>query len=286
MSRRNWILLIVLVAQLGLVAWFYWPQPAPVAAGPLLADLAAAQVTGVTIEDNTARVALAQVDGAWVLHDGSSYPAAGLSVTGFISDVLAIDTGRLVATSPASHTRLRVSPADFVRRVTLSTVGGEQVVYIGASPNAGAVHVRAAESDDVYLADGALAGAARTDLTGWIDTTYLSLDLTSVQALTITNASGSLELVRDGAGAWNLADVAPGEDGRRRRGAGAGRSHRQHQPHCAAEHHGGAVLRHGYACCGRLRSGERRGGGAAHRHPHRGRARRGRRQLRGQIVRR
>lgn len=212
MSRRNWILLIVLVAQLGLVAWFYRPQSAPVAAGPLLPDLAASQVTGVTIEDNTARIALAQVDGAWLLDDGSAYPAASLGVTGFISDVLAVDTARLVATSPASHTRLRVSPADFVRRVTLTTAdGGQQVVYIGASPNAGAVHVRTAESDNVYLTDGALAGAARTDLAGWIDTTYLSLDPTRVQALTITNAGGSLELVRDEDGAWNLADVAPGE---------------------------------------------------------------------------
>lgn len=212
MNRRNWILLIVLVVQVGLAAWFYWPRPAQVAAGPLLPALVADQVTGVTIEDNTASVELAQVDGQWVLAGGSGYPAVALSVTSFISDVLAVDTSRLVATSPGSYARLKVSDADFVRRVTLTSAdGGEQVVYIGASPNAGAVHVRAGDDTSVYLTDGALSGAARTDLAGWIDTTYVSLDPATLQQATVTNATGALELVRDAAGAWSLAGLAPDE---------------------------------------------------------------------------
>ena len=210
MNRRNWILLIVLVVQVGLVARFYWPRPAQMAAGPLLPTLVADQVTGVTIEDNTASVELVQVDWQWVLAGGGNYPATALSVTSFISDVLAVDTSRLVATSPGSYARLKVSDADFVRRVTLTSAdGGEQVVYIGASPNAGAVHVRAAGSDNVYLADGALSGAARTDLAGWIDTTYVSLDPASVQEMTITNANGALKLVRDAGSQWTLADLTP-----------------------------------------------------------------------------
>ena len=212
MNRRNWILLIVLLVQVGLVAWLYWPRPAQTAAGTLLTDIATEKISGLTIEDNTASVELAQVDGQWVLASGGNYPANALSVTGLISDVLAADTGRLVATSPASHARLRVSDADFVRRVTLASAdGGEQVVYVGASPNAGAVHVRAAGSDNVYLADGALSGAARTDLAGWIDTTYVSLDPATLQQATVTNATGALELVRDAAGAWSLAGLAPDE---------------------------------------------------------------------------
>lgn len=211
MNRRNWILLIALVVQAGLVAWLYWPRPAQTAAGPLLPDLAAAQVTGVTVEDNTNRVELAQQEGQWALASGGDFPANSLSVTSFISAVLAVDTGRLVATAPASHVRLRVSDADFVRRVTLATANGEQVVYIGTSPNAGTVHVRAGGSDNVYLTDGALAGAARTDLAGWIDTTYVSLDPASVQQVTVTNANGALELVRGEDGEWTLTGLAPGE---------------------------------------------------------------------------
>lgn len=212
MNRRNWILLIVLVIQAGLIGWLYWPKPAATAAGPLLPALAADQITGVTIEDNTNRVELAQVEGQWVLADRGNYPATTLAVTEFISDVLAIDTSRLVATSPASYARLQVSDADFVRRITLHTGDGdEKVVYLGTAPNAGSVHVRAGDGNNVYLADGALSGAARTDLAGWIDTTYVSLDPASLQRLTITNGNGAMEVIRDGEGAWSLVDLEAGE---------------------------------------------------------------------------
>lgn len=212
MNRRNWILLVVLVIQAGLIGWLYWPKPAATAAGPLLPALSADQITGVTIEDNTNRVDLAQVDGQWVLADRGNYPVTALAVSEFISDVLTIDTSRLVATSPASHARLQVSDADFVRRITLHTREGDgQVIYLGTSPNAGTVHVRAGDGSNVYLADGALSGAARTDLAGWIDTTYVSLDPAAVQQVTITNGFGSMELARGDDGAWSLAGLNAGE---------------------------------------------------------------------------
>ena len=147
---------------------------------------------------------LAKDDGGWTAPDAGGYPAAAASVTKLISDVLAIDTGRLVADTPASHGRLRVDPNNYGRRIELDRAGGDPVVvYLGSSPNANATHVRLDGQDKVYLAPGALASEARSDLAGWIDTRYVTASPDDVARVEIFNTQWA---VCAGKGQrWNMA---------------------------------------------------------------------------------
>ena len=176
MKRQNWtrangILAGILLLQIALAAWLFVDNFKTAAgrapAQLLVANLEPGDVTGLRVSDASGSVQLAKGDGGWTAPEADGYPAAATSVTRLISDVLAIDTGRLVADTPASHGRLRVDPNNYGRRIELDRATGDPVVvYLGSSPNANATHVRLDGQDKVYLTAGALASEARSDLAG------------------------------------------------------------------------------------------------------------------------
>lgn len=223
-SRTNWILTGILMVQLGLAAWLLvdnckaalgW-APGGAAGGasaqPLVANLAPKDVSSIRVGDAAGSVLLAKGAAGWTAPEADGYPVIQANVTQLISDVLAIDTGRLVADTPASHGRLRVDPNNYGRRIELDRTNGDPVVlYLGSSPNANATHVRLDGQDKVYLTTGALAGEARSDLAGWIDTRYVTASPDEVARLEIFNPSGRFALVKASDGTWRLEDQAGAE---------------------------------------------------------------------------
>lgn len=212
-SARVALLAGLLLAQVALVAFLYWPRATSVAVGPLLPELAPDAVERLTLHADGASLTLARDEaGGWVLPDADSFPVIEANVTQLISDIVSIDTSRLVADNAANHARLRVDAANPIRQVDLALAGGvTETVFLGTSPNARATHVRRAGSDAVYLARDLSSSDVHVDAGGWIDSAWLSLDPATVTGLAITNAAGSLALARDDAGGWTLQDAAPGE---------------------------------------------------------------------------
>lgn len=217
-KQANWILASILVVQVALAAWLLVDNyktgsatgRAP--AQPLVANLTADDVSSVRIGDATGSVLLAKSDDGWSAPEADGYPVTAATVTKLISDVLAIDTGRLVADTPASQGRLRVDPNNYGRRIELDLANGAPVVvYLGSSPNANATHVRLDGQDAVYLTTGALAGEARSDLAGWIDTRYITASPDDVARVDLFNSSGRFALSKAADGTWRLDDQAIGE---------------------------------------------------------------------------
>jgi hypothetical protein len=212
MTRTNWILAGILLVQAGLAAWLLRPAEGRSAAQPLVAKLASADVSGVRISDAVGSVQLAKGEQGWSAPEAGGYPVHAAGVTKLISDVLAIDSGRLVANTPSSHARLKVDPNNFARRIELQRVNDDPlVIYLGSSPNANATHVRLEGQDAVYLATGELASEARSDLAGWIDTRYISADPQEVAQIEILNAGGRFTLARAADATWQLDDQGKGE---------------------------------------------------------------------------
>ena len=212
-AQANWILAGILLVQVGLAAWLLVDNyKAGSAAGqaparPLVANLTAEDVNSVRIGDATGSVLLAKGNDGWSAPEADGYPVTAASVTKLVSDVLAIDTGRLVADTPASHGRLRVDPNNYGRRIELDRANGEPVVvYLGSSPNANATHVRLDGHDAVYVTAGALASEARSDLAGWIDTRYVAVSPEDVARVEIFNPNGRLVLAKAADGMWRLED--------------------------------------------------------------------------------
>lgn len=217
-KQANWILASILAVQVALAAWLlvdnYTTGSATgrAPAQPLVANLTADDVSSVRIGDATGSVLLAKSDDGWSAPEADGYPVTAATVTKLLSDVLAIDTGRLVADTPASQGRLRVDPNNYGRRIELDLANGAPVVvYLGSSPNANATHVRLDGQDAVYLTTGALAGEARSDLAGWIDTRYITASPDDVARVDLFNSSGRFALSKAADGTWRLDDQAIGE---------------------------------------------------------------------------
>jgi len=212
-NRNNVILAILLLVQFGLVVWVFRPAVSENAVtAPLVTKLDAGQVTGIVVQDSTGQVQLAKHDGNWVAPGAGDYPVPEAAVTKLISDVLAIDTGRLVASTPASHVRLNVAADNYVRRVELQMADGKRhVLFAGSSPNVNATHVRVDGQDAVYLTTGALSTDARTDLAGWIDTAYVRINAGEIANLVLSNHAGVFDFAKDSDGVWTLDGLAGGE---------------------------------------------------------------------------
>jgi hypothetical protein len=213
MDRRNVLLSAILVLQLVLVAFFFWPSGAGNAAvNALLPELSADAITGVTIQGDDRTLELAQAGDGWVLTNYGDFPVDATKVTDLISKTLAIDTSRLVARTAASHTRLQVDSEEFAKKVELTTADGQtQTVIVGSSPSVRATNVRLGDSDLVYLTDKVTGSEIRTDVAGWGNMAYLQVPNDQPTALTISNANGTLTFTEVSTDTWTLDDLAVGE---------------------------------------------------------------------------
>jgi hypothetical protein len=213
MDRRNILLSVLVIIQAGLAAFLLWPSTGSnAAAGALITGVTADTVTGVTIQGDDNTINLAKAGESWVLPDYGDFPVDTVKVTDLISNVLMIDTSRLVARTASSHNRLQVAADEYVRKVDLTTTdGASKSIFVGSSPSLRATNVRLADDDLVYLTSEVSGTDIRTDVTGWINTTYLQAPTDQVQAVTIENTNGLLEFTRVNTDTWTLNGLVADE---------------------------------------------------------------------------
>jgi hypothetical protein len=213
LNKPNQILTVILVAQLALAAFILWPRQAVSgSSGPLLPNFKAADVTGLTIsdaEDN--KLTLTKNGEAWVLAEAGDYPADSTKVTPLLEKIEKIKTNRLVTQTEASHPRLKVAADDFnsLLEITL-TDNTTHKLYVGSSAGASATHVRADDQPEVYLTGDLTSFDANAQASAWIDTLYFTVPQTATTSLTLENANGTFEFVKEGE-TWTLAGLADDE---------------------------------------------------------------------------
>ncbi len=212
-NRLSLVLAVVLVVQIALAALVYWPRAAASGSGgPLLGDLTTDAITGLTIADDTDRsVSLERSGDGWTLAGTDGYPAKADAITALLDKLVAIKADRLVAATPASHNRLQVGDASFLRKLDLTTAAGVQTLYIGSSGGASATHVRAAGEDATYLTGAVTSWDLQPVATGWIDVAYFNVATADILTVTMRNAGGALTFVPTGDNEWTLTDLAEGE---------------------------------------------------------------------------
>ncbi len=213
MNRQNQILVGILIIQLAIVAFVFWPgRNVTAAAAALYTDITQDNIQAMTISDQERSVKISRGTDGWVLPEADDFPVTAVQVSDVISQVLTIDTRRLVASNTTSHARLGVTEEDFSRRVDLETKDGQTItLYVGSAPSARSTNVRRGDSDNVYLTSNVTANDLRIDVGSWINTAYLAVPETDIQAITIENAQGTLQFTRPTTDTWTLADLATGE---------------------------------------------------------------------------
>lgn len=214
LQRPNQILAGVLVLQLVVAAFVFWPRGATIAgAAPAFSDLKAEDVVALRIsEAGDNEIALRKVSGEWVLPDAANYPVQSTKVSPVLDKLVGLSTKRLVTRTDDSHRRLQVASDDYVRRLEIETAAGDiHALFLGSSPAYGATHFRVEGRDETYITDGLSTWELNTAQNSWIDTTYVDVPLDQVTSFALTNPQGSLTLTQDAEGTWSLEGLEEGE---------------------------------------------------------------------------
>ncbi|MGC9349687.1 MAG: DUF4340 domain-containing protein [Anaerolineae bacterium] len=219
MKRLHQILLAILVVQLAVSAFVFWPRTGAIeAAEPVFPDIAADDIVALTIVDDQANeVALRKVDGAWVLPNAGNYPADETKITPLLEKLAALETDTVVTRTDASHKQLQVAEDDFLRRIDFETASGDvHTIYLGKAPRYTAAHMRVGGQSETYLTTDLATWEFNTSANNWIESSYTSIDQETLETVTLENANGTFTFVKDGDN-WVLTDLeedeemAPGE---------------------------------------------------------------------------
>jgi hypothetical protein len=143
------LLSLLLVVQLAVAAYLYWPRTVERNAPDALATLAADTVTQFTVSDGDSSVTLARAGDDWTLENGLS--ADPIKVANMLQALTEQQPGYPIANSASAPQRFKVAEDDFQRRIELASADGAQTVYLGTSPAFRKIHARRSDDDAVYL---------------------------------------------------------------------------------------------------------------------------------------
>jgi hypothetical protein len=213
MNRLQQILIGALVVQLALVGVVFWPRtPASATAGaPLFGTVKPTDITTVTVSDTSASTKMTRQGDGWVLPDAGNYPADAKKLNDLATKLAGLKNDRLVTQTAASHNQLQVADTNYSSKVDFQAAGAAHTLYIGSSAGGSSTHVRVGGQNEVYLTSGINNYDIKGDVTGWVNTQYISTTLTDVTGMTLKNASGELSFAKDAQGKWQLAGLAAGE---------------------------------------------------------------------------
>ncbi len=148
MNHRIGLLAGLVALQLALIAIFWFGGGENAAERSVLLEFGASEVDSLTISDGDSEVLLTRSDAGWEVGD---LPADREKVDDLLDKMAALRAPWPVARSAASAERFEVEADNFQRHVVLqaegTTVGD---FYLGTSPGYQRVHVRRADSDEVY----------------------------------------------------------------------------------------------------------------------------------------
>jgi hypothetical protein len=221
MKRHQQILAGILVLQIVLGVITFWPRSGSAGATqPIFPDLKVEDIVTLTItDDQGAHIVLSKSGENWGLSEAGDYPANASTITPILEKFTQLDTANLVARTETSQKALQVADDNFVRRIDIGMKDGTTyTIYLGSSPRYTATHFRVAGQDETYLTAALSSWELSTAATSWVDTTYRTIDATTVTEITLQNANGTFKLVKSGE-EWTLADlagdeiIAPGKTG-------------------------------------------------------------------------
>ena len=198
-SRSNVFLVVVLLVQLVLLAIAVLTSAGEQARAIelILPNMTVAEIDRLHFTDDLGNeVTVARKGDGWALPGADDFPVDGDKVEAILDKIAGLDTRRLVATNQANFARLEVGEADFRRKITLEGKDASAVLYLGGSGGADTVYLRRAEEDNVYLGLGLNSWELSTQISTWVDSSYVSLAQDDALAINVQNANGNFHFTR------------------------------------------------------------------------------------------
>ncbi len=213
LNRSNLFLAALLLAQIVLIAIsaLLTGGREERAVQPILEDVTGADIERISIADGLDNeMTFARHAEGWVLPDADDFPLDGEKVDEILDKLLGLDTRRLVASNPANYARLEVKEDEFRRRIELEGAGSTALLYLGGSGGVDTVYARRADDEAVYLGSGLNSWELSTQVSTWLDATYVDVPLDDVLEISVRNAEGSFTFTRAGED-WTYAGLSEGD---------------------------------------------------------------------------
>lgn len=154
MKRATIILLLVLIAQCGLLALSYWPgsHSGGETRTHVLAPFQPGQVDQLTVGDAyDNEVVLTKTGERWTIPELQNLPADASRVEAVLAALTTDSPGWPVARTESAHRRFQVTSSSYQRRLSLASMEESLATfYLGTSPGFAKVHARNASQDTVF----------------------------------------------------------------------------------------------------------------------------------------
>jgi hypothetical protein len=212
MTRKQWILLALLAAQLLLLLLVRGPMAgdmAPAEARLLFPPLESFSAARLEIQGpEEEKITLARSGDGWAIEEAGGYPANGEKIESLLDKLKEVEVRRPVVTASRYHRALKVKEDEYERRVRIwkdASGSPELDFFLGTSPNYQRTHVRQAGEDPVYAAQGLGIYDVQARPMSWFDAAFVDVKLDEVEWFRLENESGAFELRKSADGVWEVA---------------------------------------------------------------------------------
>lgn len=207
MSTRNTALFVLLLLQVLVIGYLYWPgKNAAPPENIFFPGIAADQVSRLEMTDDKKNaLVLTKGETGWLISSRGDIPADPEKVNAALKKLVGLKSDRLVTRTTSSHQRFKVG-SEYRQKVSL-TLPDDRVstLLLGTEPNHKSIHVRGEDDPNVYLVTGLSSWELSMDPASWWQTLYVDMAREKIEALTITNANGTISLSQNKEGKWEVA---------------------------------------------------------------------------------
>jgi hypothetical protein len=154
------------------------------------------------------RVKLTRSGEGWVVSSADDFPAKTDKVDEIVKKLAAMKVKSPLATQAANHNALRVGDTTWAKEVIVSA-GGEPKKLIVGSGSGSSVHLRFDGQNDVFQGRGLSEFQLSNNARNYIETELVKTDADRLNAVTVTNARGTLTFRKEGT-TWLLEQTPAG----------------------------------------------------------------------------
>ena len=172
---------------------------------PLFPNFNKEQVTTIEIIADGETTMLSKQDGNWVVTSMDNYPADSEGITELLSKVAEFKNTQRVSNNPEKQSEFEVDSTGVEAKLMDANGTLLAHLFVGkTTPGFLSSYVRAADSNDVYVAQGYLQSVFNKGTRTWKDRTIFDFNKGIVTQLNISSPAETVELRLDAEGTWQM----------------------------------------------------------------------------------
>ena len=174
-------------------------------ATPLFPNFDKEQVAKIEIIASDGTATLSKQDGNWVVASIDNYPADSEGVDELLTKVGEFKNTQRVSSNPEKQADFEVDSSGVEAKLMDATDKVLAHLFVGkTTPGFLSSYVRAADSNDVYVAQGYLQSVFNKGTRTWKDRTIFDFNKGNVTELNISSPEETVELRLDANGTWQM----------------------------------------------------------------------------------